>query len=64
VLTACVLGSGILFYISNKAADGLDVGAKVGANMRSSQASQSDVWRTLLQVDGASADAERRPAMG
>ena len=59
-----VLDSGILFDGSNKVADGLDMGAKVGANMRSSQASPSDVCRTLLQVDGASADIERRPATG
>ena len=58
------LDSGILFDRSNKAADGLDMGAKVGANMRSSQASPSDVGRTLSQVDAATADTERRPATG
>ena len=55
-----VLDSGILFDGSNKAADGLDV----GANMRSSQASPGDVRRALSQVDGSSADTERRPATG
>jgi hypothetical protein len=59
-----VLDSDILFDRSNTAADGLDMGAKVGANMRTSQAPSSDVWRRLLQVDGPWADTERRPATG
>jgi hypothetical protein len=59
-----VLDSGILFDRSNKDAGAPDVGAKVGANMRSSQASPGDVRRALSQVDGSSADTERRPATG
>jgi hypothetical protein len=59
-----VLDSDTLFDCSNKAVDSLDMGAKVGANMCSSQASPSDVWRTLSQLDGSSGDTGRRPATG
>jgi hypothetical protein len=59
-----VLDSGILFDGSNLAAAVLAVGAKVGAIMRSSQASPGDIWLTLLQVDGRWADAGRHPATG
>ena len=36
----------------------------MGANMHSSQAPWADVWQTLLEVDGTSGDAGRRPATG
>jgi hypothetical protein len=56
--------SDVLFDRLNWAVGNLDVGAKVGANMRRGQAALGDVWRTLLQVDGTQADAELRSATG
>jgi hypothetical protein len=58
------LASGPLFDRSNRAVGGLGAGAKVGANMRSTEAPSGECRRALPQVDGTLVHSQQLSPIG